>query len=90
MEKLDKILAASLTKKKLGKPLKAAQICFYAGLWGKAQMTPVAFSGGILKVSVKSSPAASELEIQKEDLLDFVNEKIGHKAVRVIRIIVKW
>ena len=90
MEKLDKIIALSLTKKKLGKPLKAAQICFYAGLWGKAHLKPIAFSGGVLKVSVKSSPAASELEIQKEDLLDFVNAKIGYKAVRSIRIIVKW
>lgn len=90
MEKLDKILMAALAKRKLSGTVRSAQICFYASQWGLASFTPISFLRGILKVSVNSSPAASELEIQKEDLIDYVNGRLGTNAVRAVRIIVKW
>ena len=90
MEKLDKILMAALAKRKLSGTVRSAQICFYAGQWGLASFKPISFLRGILKVSVNSSPAASELEIRKEELVDYINGRLGQKSVRSVRIIVKW
>ena len=90
MEKIDQILKHGIKKSALKKTLQSAEICFLASTWGNAQFAPVSFAKGILKVSVKSSPAASELEMQKADLIDFVNQKIGKETVRGLRIIVKW
>ena len=90
MEKLDEILRSQLARKKLSGTLRAAQICFYATQWAKTPCKILSFSKGILKVAVDSSPAASELEIQKEDLLSFVNQKLGKNAVRFIKITIKW
>ncbi len=90
MEKLDKILMSALAKKKLSGTVRSAQICFYAGQWGKASLIPISFLKGVLKVSVNSSPAASELEIKKEELIEYINNRLGQKTVRSVRIIVKW
>jgi predicted nucleic acid-binding Zn ribbon protein len=88
MEKLDKILRQSIKKNGLRKPLEGAEICFYAGLWGNGQFTPISFLNGILKVSVSSSSAASELDMKRSELIDFINDKIGKRVVRNLRIIV--
>ncbi|PIS08100.1 hypothetical protein COT78_00160 [Candidatus Berkelbacteria bacterium CG10_big_fil_rev_8_21_14_0_10_43_13] len=90
MEKLDKILMSALAKKKLSGTIRSAQICFYANEWGKGRFEAVSFLRGVLKVSVNSSPAASELEIQKEELIDSVNKRLGQNSVRSVRIMVKW
>jgi len=90
MEKLDKILMSALAKKKLSGTVRSAQICFYADEWGDGRFQAISFLRGVLKVSVNSSPAASELEIQKEDLIDSVNKRLGQNSVRSVRIIVKW
>jgi len=90
MEKLDKILASALAKKKLSGTVRSAQICFYADEWGNGRFQAISFSRGILKVAVNSSPAASELEIQKENLIENLNKRLGNKVVHSVRIIVKW
>jgi hypothetical protein len=90
MEKIDQILHSRLTKKKLSGTLQAAQICFYVSQWGKTPCQAISFTKGILRVSVDSSPAASELEIQKEDLISFINEKLGRNSVRLVKISIKW
>lgn len=90
MEKFDTILRSRLTNKKLSGTLRAAQICFYVSKWGKTPCKAISFSKGVLRVSVNSSSAASELEIQKEDLISFINEKISNNVVRLVRISIKW
>ena len=87
MEKLDKILRESLAKKGFAGTAESAQICFYAGKWEKMRLTPISFSKGTLKVSVMSSSEASELQMQSEELIDFLNKKIGRKIVRYLRIV---
>lgn len=89
MEKLDKILHQSFKNKPIAKPLQSAEICFYAEGWGSGSFVPISFLNGVLKVSVSSSSAASELDIKKEELIDFINTKIGKRTVRGLRIIVK-
>ena len=90
MERLDKILKQALAKRGLSGTARSAQICFYAGEWASGRFEPISFSHGVLKVAVQSSPAAAELEIIKEDLIDFVNQKLKSEAVRSLRIVVKW
>jgi len=87
MERLSKILGPALAKKGLLRQATGAQICFYAESWKKVPFSVISFSNGILKVSITSSSAASELQMLSEDLIDFLNRKIGKKQVRSIRII---
>jgi hypothetical protein len=88
MEKIDQILAKSLAKKGLSKVTQGAMICFYASEWNKDLFCPISFTNGILKVSVDSSPAASELQIRESELIEYLNNRIGKKSVRQLRIIV--
>lgn len=88
MEKIDKILAKSLAKRGLSKATQGAMVCFYAKEWANGLFEPISFTEGTLKVSVCSSPAASELQIQESKLLDHLNEKIGKRIVRQLRIVV--
>ena len=88
MEKLDKILRQRVKKDAMRKPLEGAEICFYANTWGNGRLTPISFCDGILKVSVTSSPAASELQCQEPELIDFINQKLHQKAVKRVRIII--
>jgi len=87
MEKLDKILRASLAKKGLAKTTESAQICFYVEKWTQMSVAPISFSGGVLKVSAMSSSEASELQMLSEDLVEYLNKKIGRKIVRSLRIV---
>lgn len=82
-------MRSHLAKKGIGGAVKAAQICFYAEELNNGRYGVISFSRGILKVSVGSSPAASELEIQKEELIDEINKRLGLEAVKALRIIVK-
>ncbi len=86
MEKIDKLLLSTMAKKGLGEPVLGALVCFWAAEWSTGSFEPISFSRGILKVSVRSSAAASELHIIEEDLIDVLNEKAGRKLVRRVRI----
>jgi predicted nucleic acid-binding Zn ribbon protein len=86
LEKLDKILRPALAKKGLLKVATSAEVCFYASKWKNARFIPISFARGALKVSVTSSSAASELQMQSEDLLEFINRKFSKKIVRSLRI----
>lgn len=86
MDKLDRIISKSLPQKGYGKAAQSAKICFFANKWDVVPIRAISVSEGVLKVSVTSSSAASELQMLVEDLRDFVNNKIGFKAVRKVRI----
>lgn len=90
MEKLDKILMAALAKRKLSGTVRSAQVCFYADEWANGRFHSVSFSRGILKVSVNSSPAASELEMQKEELIEHLNRRLERDLVKVVKTVIKW
>lgn len=89
MEKIDKILGKALAKKGLGKATQGALVCFYAKEWGNGLFRPISFQNGTLKVAVSSSPAASEIHIREAELVDFLNQKLGKRSVRFLRIVVQ-
>jgi hypothetical protein len=86
MDKLDKILLPALAKRGLAGTATSAQICFFATQWGKIAFIPISFSKGILKVSVTSCTASSELQMREEELIDFVNKKAKREIVKQLRI----
>lgn len=87
MEKINKLIMGTLAKKGLAGPAQSAQICFYATEWPVAQITPISFSKGLLKVSVSSSSESSELQMKESLLIDFINQKMGKNVVRRLRIL---
>ncbi len=87
MEKIDKILSQSFTNKGIKKTLQSAHICFLAEEWGNHRFRAISFSKGILKVSVKSSPAASDLQMRESEIIEYVNTKIGKQLVKSVRIV---
>ncbi len=87
MEKLDKILKHRLAERGLSKTAESAQICFLVEKWGDGHCQPISFSKGVLKVSAISSSEASELQMNSEKLIDFLNKKIGKNIVQRLRIV---
>ena len=87
MEKLSNILRPALAKKGLLKVATSAEVCFYASKWTCVRFEPISFARGTLKVSVTSSSAASELQMQSEDLMESINRKFVKKVVRAVRIV---
>ena len=87
MDKIDKILMPVMAKKGLGGAAVASQICFYASEYGSGSFEATSFSKGILKLSCKSSIDAGEVQMMSEEIIDFVNKKIGKNIVSKIRIV---
>ena len=78
---------STMAKKGLGEAALGSLVCFFASKWTSTRFSPISFSRGILKVSVSSAAAASELQMKEEDLIDFLNGKIKKKVVKRIRIL---
>jgi len=87
MDHINKILHHSLSKKGLMGVATSAEICFWAEKLGNGSFKPISYSRGILKVSVSSAPAASELQIKQEDIITQINQKIGRDIIKQIRIV---
>jgi hypothetical protein len=87
MEKLDKILKHRLAERGLSKVAEGAQICFLVEKWGMNRCRPISLSKGVLKVSASSSSEASELQMDSEKLIDFLNKKMGKNIVQRLRIV---
>jgi len=88
MDKIDKIIRERLAKNKSLESFQSAQICFLAEKWGNGRFNVISFQKGILKLSVGSSSAASELKMQEDQLIDSVNSSIGKKVIRSLRILI--
>lgn len=87
MEKIDRILPRALKNKGLSSIAGSAQICFYADEWAGKRFETISFCNGILKVFVKSSSAASEVQMLEDELIQYLNEKLGRKSVRKLKIV---
>ena len=86
MDKLGKILRPALAKKGLLGAATSAEICFLAEEWGNGRFEAISYSKGILKLSVVGSSAASELSMKKEELISYLNKKLGREHVKQVRI----
>ena len=89
MDKLGDILHRALAKRGLLGVVTSAEVCVLAQDWGKGRFHAVSFSRGVLKLSVSSSPAASEVQMVVGDLIDYLNGKIGRNVVRNVRVM-QW
>ena len=87
MDKVSKILLPVMVKKGLGGAAVSAQICFYADEWGKDRFDAISYTKGVLKLSVRDSIDAGEVQMDSEKIIDFVNKKIGRQIVKRIRIV---
>ncbi len=86
MEKIDKILKYSFTKKAVGRAARSAMVCFYAEKWGNHQMKAISYSGGILKLSADNSSQLMEIDMKKESLQKYLKEKTGEEVkIRLLR-----
>jgi hypothetical protein len=87
MDKLDKFLRPALAKRGLLGAATSAEVCFLADKWGNGRFSAISFSKGVLKLSVLSSSASSELAMEQETLIDHLNKKIGRESVKSVRIV---
>jgi len=87
MEKIDKILLPVMARKGLGGAAVSSQICFYASEYGKGCFEAVSFSKGVLKLSCADSIDSGEVQMMSEEIIDYVNKKIGKNIVSRIRIV---
>ena len=87
MDKIDKILLPVMAKKGLGGAAVAAQICFYASEYGKGSFEATSFSRGVLKLSCRDSIDAGEVQMMSEEIIGYVNKKIGKNIVTRIRLV---
>jgi len=87
MDKIDKILLPVMAKKGLGGAAVSSQICFYANEWGKDRFDAISYSRGVLKLSVRDSIDAGEVQMESEGIISYVNSKMGRDIVKRIRIV---
>jgi len=86
MERIDKIIKDTLYKKPIGKATRSAMICFYAEEWGKGRFRAISFSTGVLKLLAPSPIEAMELDIVRDDLIDYLNQKLKSRTVKRVMI----
>jgi len=87
MDKIDKILLPVMAKKGLGGAAVSSQICFYATEYGKGCFEAISYSKGVLKLSVRDSIDAGEVQMMSEEIIGYVNKKLRREIVKRIRII---
>ena len=87
MDKVGKLLLKNMSKKGLGGAAVSSEICFYADKWGKARFQTISYTRGTLKLAVSNSSVAQDLDMEKEKLMDYVNQKVGREIVKKVRIV---
>jgi len=76
-----------MAKKGLGGAAVSSQICFYATEYGKGCFEAISYSKGVLKLSVRDSIDAGEIQMMSEEIIGYVNKKLRREIVKRIRII---
>ncbi len=76
-----------MAKKGLGGVAVSSEICFFASEYGKGSFEAVSFSRGVLKLNCQDSIDAGEVQMMSEEIIAFVNKKIGKDIVTRIRIV---
>jgi hypothetical protein len=86
MDKVGKILMGVMAKKGLAGAAVSSQICFYSDEYGKGHFTTISYSKGVLKLLASDSIDAGEIQMMSEEILSYVNKKIGRTVAKKIRI----
>lgn len=76
-----------MAKKGLGGAAVASQICYYATEYGKGSFEAISYYRGVLKLSCADSIDAGEVQMMSEEIVEYVNGKMGRKIVKRIRTV---
>ena len=71
---------------RLQKPLEAANVCDTALLVANGRFGVISFKAGLLTLSVSSSSAANNLQMETYQIQKELNQKLGKEIVSKIRI----
>lgn len=85
MKKISKFLSENPRYRRLQKPLEAAEICEIARSQSQGLYEIISFKNGLLTVNPRSPAQAATLQVESENIIDKINQKIGRKAVTKIR-----
>jgi len=88
MKKISKTLSDNPRYRRLEKPLMAAEVCEAARAVGEGRFEVISYRAakdGLLTVTVESSAAAGNLQVEAAAIIEKINLKIGEKRVGKIR-----
>lgn len=85
MEKINRFLDQNSKYKRLSKPLEAARVCDTARLLANDRFVVVSFREGLLTVGCTHSGQAANLQLEKNQLVNEINQKLGVELVKNIR-----
>ena len=85
MDNISKFLKHNSKFQRLAGPLRAAQICDTARGLADGRFDVLSFKDGLITLRVSSAPAAADLQLQSQKIINSINEKVGQKFVQRIR-----
>ena len=86
MDNINRFISSNSKYKRLAGPLRAAQVCDTARSLADGRFSVTSFKDGLLTLSVESAPAAANLQMESQVIIEKINEKIGQSFVERIRI----
>jgi len=86
MDKINQFLSNNAKYVKLSKPLTAAKVCDTAREVSDGRFKVISFKDGLLTLGVENSSAAANLQMESDQIIDIVNQKLTRNLVRKIRI----
>ena len=84
IQKIGKILSAG-SFGRYKKPLLAARVCDAARSISESRFEVISYKNGLLTLGVSSSAQAGNLQMESEDLVEKINQKLDDKLVEKIR-----
>jgi hypothetical protein len=85
MDNISKFISHNSKYQRLSGPLRAAQVCDTARSLANDRFTVLSFKDGLLTLSVQSSSATANLQMESQKIIQSINDKLGQEFVKKIR-----
>jgi len=85
MDQINKFLSTNSKYQRLSKPLTAAAVCEAARSVAKGRFVVVSFRGGLLTAGTNNSGEAANLQLENDQIIREINQKLGKEMVEKIR-----
>lgn len=85
MDKISKFLATNSKYTRLSRPLEAAKVCEAARLVARDRFGVVSFKNGLLTVGTKNSSEAANLQLESNQIIDEINQKLNQELIKRLR-----
>jgi predicted nucleic acid-binding Zn ribbon protein len=85
MQPIKDLLSQAMRRYGLNLEITAAHICEIASQTGQGKFQALSFREGVLTVNVINAVQATELQIQKQQLIKEINQKIGREVILKIK-----